>query len=154
MLRKYSWISSRLKWLCFTYYWYKYKFQYCWISWNLVSFNNLWEAFLKFWALLYAAIPDVIPCNYWSAFTSNELKDLAEEDGTIVKLYHAISIYPPFIFFLALLSFSKFLQTYRLRFYTILASLCALLDHSYDKTSNPEPCNHIDEQPLPARTHK
>lgn len=39
---------------------------------NGMSSNSVWDAFLKFWALLYADMPDVMFRDHASAFTSHE----------------------------------------------------------------------------------
>ena len=53
---------------------------------NGISSNNVWDAFLKFWILIYVGMPDVMFCDHKSAFTSNEWKELAEENGVVVQL--------------------------------------------------------------------
>ena len=48
---------------------------------NGVNSNNVRDAFLKFWVLVYAGMPDVMFCDHGSAFNSSEWKELAEENG-------------------------------------------------------------------------
>ena len=53
---------------------------------NSMSSNSVWDAFLKFWVLAYAGMPDVMFCDHRSAFTSHEWNELAEENGVVMKL--------------------------------------------------------------------